>query len=257
MRAIIVDDEVVLVNELKKLLNEVGGFDIVGTFLDGMSALQSIEETQPEVAFLDIEMVGFNGIVLAEKLLGKLPHIEILFVTAFNHYATEAFEANAVDYILKPIRLERLKKAVNKLHSNKIASRNDQDLSIQCFGKFSVYIGEEPLRWSRAKQQELFAYLLQYEGRWVDKYKICDDLWKNSNSEQALANLQTAIWAIRKVLKNSGVSSVKIEYARDSYIMYISNCSVAPYSKMKSDCPFNACFTATNVLIPCLCAVPI
>jgi len=223
VRAIIVDDEVLLVNELKKLLAHFGDIEIVGDYTDPNLAYTEIDKSRPDIAFLDIEMAGMNGIDLAERILEKFSEIDIIFVTAYNYYAAEAFETNAMDYILKPVRLERIQKALEKINKRRHPIRVDDSkpLRIQSFGKFGVYLGEVPLKWSRAKQQELFAYLLQHEGQWIDKYKICDELWTKNSPEQALANLQTAVWALRKLFKDTGVSNIKINYSNDSYILYI------------------------------------
>jgi len=225
IKAIIVDDELLLVNELNKLLSQFVDVEVVGVYTNPKKAYKEIETSRPDIAFLDIEMAEMNGIVLAEKLLRKMPELDILFVTAYNHYATEAFDTNAIDYILKPVRLERLQKALEKTKKKKNTIQKDieKTLRIQSFGKFGVFLGDEPLRWARAKQQELFAYLSQNEGQWVDKYKICDDLWRDSEPDQALANLQTAVWAVRKVLKDSGINNIKIDYSRDSYILQIKD----------------------------------
>lgn len=221
MKVIIVDDERPLLNELEKMLGQQEGIDVVGAYTDPLEAFREAEYTKPDAAFLDIEMRGLNGIDLAKRLLRKLPELDIIFVTAFNHYATEAFEANAVDYLLKPIRPERLNKALKRLGKKRgeALPKPKELLRIQSFGKFGVYIGDKAIKWSRSKQRELLAYLLQNEGRWIDKYKICDDLWRDSPPAQALANLQTAVWAIRKVFRDASLSCVDIEFANDSYIL--------------------------------------
>jgi two-component SAPR family response regulator len=223
MRVIIADDELPLLHEFKKILLQCPEIEIVGAYADPFEAYMEVEKTRPDTAFLDIEMPGMNGIVLAEKLVSKVPDMDILFVTAYNHYASEAFEANAIDYILKPVYLERLQKALNRLRKKKGTAKPETRvlLRIQSFGKFGAYIGDEPLKWARPKQQELFAYLLQNEGQWVDKYKICDDLWRDNDPDQALASLQTAVWAVRKALKDAGLSCIKIEFFHDSYILHL------------------------------------
>lgn len=220
MKAIIVDDEQLLLHEFQKMLGQYSQLKVVGTYTDPLKALEEIEEIQPDVAFLDIEMRVLNGLELAERLLGKLPELDIFFVTAYNHYATEAFDTNAIDYILKPIRPERLQKALERLNKKRgLQPDAGEKLQIQSFGKFGISVGNEMIKWSRAKQRELFAYLLQNEGKWIDKYKICDDLWRDSTPGQALSHLQTAVWAVRKTLKEHGIISVNIEFLSDSYIM--------------------------------------
>lgn len=225
MKVIIVDDEQPLLKEFRKMLETYDQFEIVGAYTDPFEALNDVDITRPDAAFLDIEMRGLNGIELAEKLLGRLPELDIFFVTAFNHYATEAFESNAVDYILKPVRPERLHKAIDKLMKRKVlpAKQSEDGLKIQYFGKFGVYLGNQLIKWSRAKQRELIAYLLLNEGKWIDKYRICDDLWGDSTPGQGLSHLQTAVWAVRKTLKDLGITNIKIEYQSDSYMLKVEN----------------------------------
>lgn len=225
MKVIIVDDEQPLLKELRKMIETYDQLEIVGTYTDPFEALNDVDITRPDVAFLDIEMRGINGIELAEKLMGRLPELDIFFVTAFNHYATEAFETNAVDYILKPIRPERLQKAIERLAKRKVLpdKQSKVELKIQFFGKFGVYLGNHLIKWSRAKQRELIAYLLFNEGKWIDKYRICDDLWGDSIPGQGLSHLQTAVWAVRKTLKDLGITNIKIEYQSDSYMLKVEN----------------------------------
>ena len=225
MRAIIVDDEYLLLKELEKMLMDYPMIEVIGAYTDPALAYEEFQIKKPEVAFLDIEMAGMNGIELAEKIISKNPSTDIFFVTAYNHYATEAFEANALDYLLKPVRPERLFKAIQKLTIPKSISSEpvNHNIRITSFGKFGVYVDDIPLKWSRAKQQELFAYLLQYEGKWIDKYRICDELWGELEPAQGLANLQTAIWAIRKLLKEKKIEGIHIEFFNDSYILYLKN----------------------------------
>lgn len=222
MRAILVDDEPVILEELKLLLENNENIEVVGAYTDSLKVLQELSITRPDCAFLDIEMVGLSGIELAEKLAEKNPAIEVLFITAYNHYATQAFEVNAIDYILKPIRPVRLAKALEKIYKKqKLEKPLAPLLKIRSFGTFEVFVGETPIKWSRAKPRELFAYLLQNEGKWVEKYKVCDDLWREHEPEQALANLQTAVWAIRKTMNEVGCAQVKISYKHDRYMLQL------------------------------------
>ncbi|AFM41580.1 response regulator containing CheY-like receiver and SARP domains [Desulfosporosinus acidiphilus SJ4] len=218
IRTILVDDEPVILEDLKLMIKDFKNIEVVGAYTDPQEVLQELSILRPDCAFLDIEMSDLNGIELAAKLSEKYPDIEVMFITAYNHYATQAFEVNAIEYILKPVRPERLAKAITKI-SQKIKYRKSLahvSLKIRSFGNFEVFVGHKPIRWTRTKPRELLAYLLQNDGKWVDKYKICDDLWRTLKPEKALASLQTAVWAIRKTLSQSGCMA-KINYAHDSY----------------------------------------
>ena len=106
MRAIIVDDERLARNELKRLLENFPSIEVIGEASNTDEASQLIEELQPDVAFLDIQMPGKTGFEWLEEWDGFLP--EIIFTTAFDEYALKAFEVNALDYVLKPVELSRL-----------------------------------------------------------------------------------------------------------------------------------------------------
>jgi two-component SAPR family response regulator len=228
MKVILVDDEQALLSELGRMLQGYGDIEVVGAYTEPSQALLEISETQPDCAFLDIQMGGINGIDLAERLSEKHPDMDILFVTAYNHYAAQAFEVNAIDYLLKPIRPERLAKALDKIHRRRrmvvlLPHVPIGLVRIQSLGSFQVFVGDEPFKWNRAKQRELFAYLLQHEGQWVGKFRLCDELWRECEPERALANLQTAIWAIRKSVKEAGSSQIRIAFSHDSYLLRLSD----------------------------------
>jgi len=116
MRAIIVDDERLARNELKRLLENFPSIEVVGEASNTDEASQLIEELQPDVAFLDIQMPGKTGFEWLEEWDGFLP--EIIFTTAFDAYALKAFEVNALDYVLKPIELSRLSESIQKLEAH-------------------------------------------------------------------------------------------------------------------------------------------
>lgn len=107
--AVIVDDELPALLELQHLLSSVQDVvRVAGAFQDPHEMLDRIEQLQPDVIFLDIEMRDMNGLLVAEVLNEMLPKLTIVFVTAYNEYALDAFELHATDYLLKPVSLPRL-----------------------------------------------------------------------------------------------------------------------------------------------------
>lgn len=113
MNAIIIDDERLARNELKRLLEHFPQIHLVGEGANSVEAGALVEELQPDVIFLDIEMPGKNGFEWLESWEGFLP--EVIFTTAYNAFAIRAFEVNALDYLLKPIELGRLSESIQKL----------------------------------------------------------------------------------------------------------------------------------------------
>lgn len=112
MRALIVDDERLARKELTKLLEDHPSIEVVGEAMNADEAEKLIEELNPELLFLDIQMPGRTGFQLLESL-DSVPLV--VFTTAYDEFALKAFEVNALDYLLKPITSERLAEAVHKI----------------------------------------------------------------------------------------------------------------------------------------------
>jgi two-component system LytT family response regulator/two-component system response regulator LytT len=115
LRVLIVDDEQLARDELCYQLGRLGEVEVVGQAGNGPEALSAVERAQPDVVFLDIQMPGLNGFEIARRLLESPDRAPALvFVTAFDQHAVEAFEVNAVDYLLKPVDAGRLEQALTR-----------------------------------------------------------------------------------------------------------------------------------------------
>lgn len=221
MKVIIVDDEPEILEDIRGAILQYENFDVVGTYQNPYIALESFEILEPDCVFLDIEMPGISGIDLAERILEKNPEIKIIFITAFNNYATQAFEVSALDYVLKPIHPIRMRKAMERLSegSDAIPTSVKYDIRIRTFGCFEVLVDGMAIKWNRSKAKELLAYLLHFEGVKKTKYKICEELWPEYEPKKALVNLQTAMCSLRKSLGNIGRKDIKVEFFEESYIL--------------------------------------
>ena len=114
LRVVIVDDEPLALDLITELLADESGLEIVGRASSGREALRSIREQRPDLVFLDIEMPGINGFEVVQSLQADDHMPLVVFVTAFDAYAVDAFDVNAVDYVLKPIDKARLSRAVQR-----------------------------------------------------------------------------------------------------------------------------------------------
>jgi len=114
LRAVLVDDEQLARDELGYLLSEVGGVDVIGQAGNGLEALSAIDQLKPDVVFLDVQMPGLTGFEVARRMLETRASSHIIFVTAYDQHAIEAFEVNAVDYLLKPVDPSRLEVAIQR-----------------------------------------------------------------------------------------------------------------------------------------------
>ena len=114
LRALVVDDEQPARDELCYQLGRLGGVEVLGQAENGLDALAAIDRLRPDVVFLDVQMPGLDGFEVARQLIERASPTHIIFVTAYDQYAIEAFEVNAVDYLLKPVDPPRLEQAVER-----------------------------------------------------------------------------------------------------------------------------------------------
>ncbi len=135
--ALIIDDEQLARDELKYLLDQVGGVDVVGQGANGIEAVDLIEEHHPDLVFLDVQMPGQDGFAVIQRVMernrakatkmaagieGEETHLpQFVFATAFDQYAVRAFEVNAVDYLLKPFDRKRVQAAVERASARIVA----------------------------------------------------------------------------------------------------------------------------------------
>lgn len=124
MRVLIVDDEPLALERLRACLQLVPGVDLVGSASDGDAAQRQIAELKPDLVLLDIQMPGRSGIAVTRALAGAQVRPEIVFVTAFTDFALEAFDLEAADYILKPVRFDRVQEAIRRAGRRLHAARN-------------------------------------------------------------------------------------------------------------------------------------
>jgi len=115
IRVLIVDDEPLAAERLRILCVEIGNVDVIGHAADGEAALAMLAESEPDLLLLDIAMPHLDGVSLARILEQRTARPAVIFVTAYDHYALEAFDVAAVDYLLKPVAAERLARAIARV----------------------------------------------------------------------------------------------------------------------------------------------
>ncbi len=128
LTALVADDEELAREELCYLLGQIEGLEVVGQAADGVEAVEAISRLAPDVAFLDVQMPGLTGLEVGRRLVESGSTAAVVFVTAFDQRAVEAFEVNAVDYLLKPVEAGRLQQAVLRARSRRAG---DQPMATQ------------------------------------------------------------------------------------------------------------------------------
>lgn len=251
LKALIVDDEVLSAERLQKLLKEKGFINVVGVFTDPYDALENFKKLKPEIVFLDIEMPEINGMELAEKLIELDNNIKIIFVTAYNEYAVEAFELSALDYLLKPVSRERLDKTISRLTGNLPCMENKAKAYIKCFGGLGLYIAniEKTIKFRTSKAEELLALLLVHQGKPISSDFIIDILWGDFDADKAQVNLHTSIYSLRKALKNVEIDDF-IKTSKGHYYIDTEkiSCDIYDFEEKIKDIDKNSIDVLENIL---------
>jgi two-component system LytT family response regulator len=136
----LVDDEILAIRELETMLKAFPELEIIGSSDRATKAVEQINSLKPDLIFLDINMPGMNGFELLEKL-DEAP--DVIFVTAYDEYAIQAFEVNALDYILKPVNPERLKDAISKVQKKTIKEKSLESEKLGLDKKIFIKDGEK------------------------------------------------------------------------------------------------------------------
>ncbi|MFB5086517.1 LytTR family transcriptional regulator DNA-binding domain-containing protein [Psychrobacillus sp. PGGUH221] len=181
LKAYIVEDEPLAREELKYLLTESKQIEVIGEADCLINAVKDISKQHPDLVFLDIDLEEDNGLDLAKQLIQLKPTPAIVFATAYDEYALQAFELNALDYILKPFDEERIRKTLEKIiHVGKIGSEERRFISSAKnvnSGKIAVLVEERIV----LLENDSIIYLESFEGKckvktMSDEYIVSDSL---------------------------------------------------------------------------------
>ena len=226
IRAVLVDDEQLALQHMKKKLGELGTVEVISTFSNAESFLIDMEQLDFQVVFLDIEMPGLNGLDLARIIKEWNKEIYIVFVTAYRDYAIQAFELHSIDYLLKPILKYRLEKTVIRIQEQiQLTEKSPAPvepalpiLTVNCFDEFIAYFQDEPVKWKTAKSKELFAFLVSNLQTYINRDTIIDQLWPEHDYKKAKIQLHTSMSHLRKTLDSIGYEQVII-FSNQSYAL--------------------------------------
>ena len=130
LRVVLIDDEMPALSELAYIVEASGMAEVIGKFTDSVEGLLFIQNNEPDLVFLDINMPQMSGLKLAEAISGLKVESAIVFATAYDEHALEAFEKDAIDYLLKPYEEERVHKVLRKMVIKKERAVRDQNASI-------------------------------------------------------------------------------------------------------------------------------
>ena len=193
LRVLTVDDELLALRRLELLLDRIPGVELVGSARDGNEALAAIGSLKPDVVLLDIKMGTMNGFDVIEEIKG--PHVPlVIFVTAFDEFATRAFEVSAVDYVVKPVELDRLRTALAKARAS--IEANDAAVRIAELQSVLAALREDRLPAPRRLETEIWA---QRRGEYV-RVNVDDIDWVEAERDYVHLRVGEGSYMLRETL---------------------------------------------------------
>ncbi|MFC4601733.1 response regulator [Cohnella hongkongensis] len=205
MRVLVVDDEPAMLLAMKRLLAKAEGVELAGSFRNAADALDFVRDHQVDLAFLDIQIGGDNGLELARSLRSLCADLDIVFTTSHAEYAMPAYDVYPLDYMVKPISGKRLEQTIARAAGRRGAPSEGaggqvpERLTVRglgCFEAVSRHAGA--VKWISKKSAELFAYLLVHRGRSVARARLLEDIFPDMPLKNAEIYLNTAVYQLRK-----------------------------------------------------------
>lgn len=181
MNILIIDDERPAIKNLERVVKEAEPGAHIYTVEEYDRAIDICHETEIDVAFVDVEMPGMDGITLSGELKNIRPLINIIITTAYEKYSLDAFGIYASGYILKPAEIDEVKDALANLRNT--VRTMSKGLYIQCLGNFEVFYDGSVIQFGRSRAKEILAYLIDRNGAAVNNAEICAVLFENDESD--------------------------------------------------------------------------
>lgn len=233
MIAIAIDDEQLMLYALVKAVKASDDIDEVTGFSNCDEALDWVASNTPDIAFLDINMRGINGIGLAEKITALHPNCKIVFCTGYEEYAVSAFKIHASGYLLKPISAEDVQKEIDVIKNRKTEKVL---LNAKCFGNFDISSNGEKLTFRRTKSKEMLAFLIDRNGADVSAKEIAAALWEDGTKENNRNYFHQVLFDVRQALEKVGAEDV-LQKNGYFYSVDTSKISCDYYSYLKTGQP--------------------
>ncbi len=213
MNGIYVDDEKLQLTNFRLTVEEMSMIDSLETFSDGKDAIAWAEKHTVDLAFLDIEMRGMNGIELARRLKDIDENIQIVFVTAYEQYALEAYGVDAIGYLLKPYLGEDIEKHIKR--AGRFQKVPKSEIQIRTMPELSVSVNGKPVVIGRNKQEELLALLIDRGETGLLKKDAIENLWNGYSSDNIY---WTTMSRLKKILDEAGASDLILTRGQTKYI---------------------------------------
>lgn len=207
MKVMIVDDEVRACHVLEIFLKKRADVSEISVFQSAAEALAYARKNEVDLAFLDIEMPEINGLKLALRLLDVDYVPAVVFVTGYAHYALDAWDTDAVDFIVKPFSAETVDRAIRKA-KRVISERIRAHVDIRCFPVFRLIVDGETVLFHHKKSQELLAYLVHNRGAWVPSGSAAAVLFEDKEGDKSKNYFRLVLYRLKSALVEAGAEGI-------------------------------------------------
>ena len=233
MEIIAVDDEQLSLDGIVAALGKINLDAKITGFKKASAALEYAYSHKIDVAFLDIQMRGVNGMELAADLKKLHPYINVIFTTGFSEYAGEALNMHASGYIMKPVTVDKLKKELADLrYKSDSGGGQKKKFKIVTFGNFAVFDGENPVKFKYRKSYEVLAYLVDRHGSFASNGELIAALWEDdsdyegrisylNNIRADIKNTMAALGYGDIILRQRGHLAIDVNEVDCDYFHYI------------------------------------
>jgi len=216
MRAILVDDERLMLKRFARLSAGIPDLHLVGKFESAQEALEYAEENPVELAFLDVAMPGMNGVELAKKLRGIRPDLLIVFVSAYDEYIRESNQIGGDYYVVKPYNRETLEMVMDRIRL--LSHRQRKKLYIQTFGRFVVFCNGEVVPLT-GKAKEILALVVTRRGKEISNEEIYSTIWEGRVYNNVNMNVfHNALRRLRRALKAASLEDLLVSTPRGQMV---------------------------------------
>ncbi len=233
MKVVIIDDDQAMLTVMKRRLARIEGVEVAASMQQVPDAREYFRRHSADLAFIDIEIAGDNGLQLARELRDHHRELDIVFVTSHKEYALDAFDSYPLDYMIKPISVERLAETVERAmqkRQGEPATRGEankaKQATIQGLGNLTVRgrRGSE-VKWISSKSKELFAFLLLNRGKAASKSLIIEHVFPDMPLNKSNTYLHTAVYQLRKALSSQGLRQMVVSN-HDQYRLELASMTV-------------------------------
>lgn len=234
MKIVIADDEEPALEELTEIVKEERPQDEIVSFKSPKELMEFAQNTEVDVAFLDIDMGSMSGMEAARQIKVWYPQVNIIFVTAYSQYMHSAIKMRASGYLTKPATREDVREELENLR-NPVRMPATHRLQAKCFGTFDVFVEGKSLSFQRSKTKELLAYLIDRRGNAVTSGELRAVLWENASNDKSTGTyLQILKKDLISTLKEVGAGDV-LDVSWNKYAIDTEQISCDYYDFLKGE----------------------